>query len=101
MIRQGDVLLVPVADAREGAPVATLTIMSGLGESGTWHAHVLVGDLVRVAEDIIRVHAARLETQDRDGAVLEARHATVPVPPGTYQVIRQREWLDRVVPALD
>ena len=93
-IRQGDVLLVPVAPINATAATpAPITLASGQGESGQWHAHVLTA-AVAVAEGIVRIgdDGARLECRDSGGNVLEQRHATLPVPAGDYRVVRQREW---------
>jgi len=105
MIRQGDILLVPVEGPAAAAPATTSHVLSaGTGETGVYHAHILeAAEVVAYAEGLVRVAGAgQLVTRDRKGQAMEGRHATLPVPDGLYRVITQREWTeDRSVAALD
>lgn len=97
MYRQGDVMLVCVdempadvtAVKRDGGRVVL-----AYGEV-TGHAHAIAEDraalfLTRVAAEVDR-HFLRVDG-NAPVALMHAEHATVMVPPGVYQVRRQREY---------
>jgi hypothetical protein len=88
MIRHGDILLrqiaAPPADVELGAPGERLVLATG---EATGHAHVLTG-LARTGLHQRRALLQLLEP----GALTHEEHKTVPVPPGWYEVIRQRVY---------
>lgn len=108
-LAQGDILLVearaPANSQLKGGPVIV-----GYGEA-TGHQHVLVGDckwLVDAVDEIQLRQFANGEDIGRpvfvqvgDGVKLAhldatgqatADHDAIDVPPGTYRVVRQRQW---------
>jgi len=88
--RQGDILLVPIPDAPDGPEVARDNgrIILAYGET-TGHAHAIDDTEARLIE---------IETGERFLEILRAsdlvheEHDTVTLPPGTYEVRRQREY---------
>lgn len=102
LFRQGDVLLVPVADMPEGRPVAPESgrLVLARGEA-TGHHHSVAeehGQLVDAAEGVfLRIMTSTpLEHQE---------HGAITLAPGVYRVLRQREYapgaVDRMVALLD
>lgn len=105
-LRQGDVLLVRVADSRitkahKEVPRENGRVVVALGES-SMHAHVFrdpgvcmlrrEGAGQDVREDVIRVLGlCDLLTEGGELAPGKPRHTPVSVPPGTYQLVIQRE----------
>ena len=96
MFRQGDVLLVPVPPERlpqHARPLprdARGRLVLALGEA-TGHAHAvaapdaeLLGDPESVGERFLRIVTAAHLTHEE--------HAAIPLPPGLYRVVRQREY---------
>ncbi len=94
-IRQGDVMLVPVEtipeDAKAQRPSRKLVLAEG---EKTGHHHVLQGekleelllpgDVAEIEQRFVRVLSeATLEHQE---------HSTLTIPPGDYEVRRQREY---------
>ena len=94
MFRQGDVLLVPVTrlpeQARRLPRDARGRLVLALGEV-TGHAHAVAAPDAELLDDpgpvggrFLRVvTAARLTHEE---------HAAIPLPPGLYRVVRQREY---------
>ncbi|OHD24148.1 MAG: hypothetical protein A2Y38_24060 [Spirochaetes bacterium GWB1_59_5] len=90
MIRQGDVMLVPVErggvkakDAREAG-----RIVLAHGEvSG--HAHVVESIDADFYET---VEGERFLSAPQGGTLVHDEHATLTIPAGTYRVVRQREY---------
>lgn len=103
-IAHGDVLLIPINHPAPltGTSRTEVTLTAGVGETGIWHSHVLIGDLVLdEATRIVQVAAATLVTRDREGAVTR-RHESIAVPAGTYRIALQREFSpQRDMPAAD
>jgi hypothetical protein len=102
MFRQGDVLLVRVDDMPSGRPVEAERgrLVLARGEATGHHHSVAVEDaeLVDAAEGVfLRVMAST--------PVVHQEHAPITLDPGTYRVVRQREYLpgaiDRMVALLD
>lgn len=102
MYRQGDVLLRRTDHVPEGVRTvprdAQGRIVLAHGEK-TGHAHVI--DVVAAAETIL----LETETGERyltvdDGPVdlVHEEHATISVPPGSYAVHQQREYVPSAVP---
>jgi len=97
MFRQGDVLLVPISDRllpEAVVPVARDArgrLVLALGEA-TGHAHAvgaLDADLLADAAELDR-RFLRIVT----GAMLaHEEHDPIPLGPGLYQVVRQREYV--------
>jgi hypothetical protein len=97
--RQGDVLIVPVAQEAVPAHVATAPreprdergrLVLALGEV-TGHAHAVVGpgELVREPGP----YGPLLLRLPQGGRVVHEEHAAIPLPKGWYRVIRQREYV--------
>jgi hypothetical protein len=104
MVRQGDVILIPVAKARTGKPVKRDhgRIVLAYGEV-TGHAHAIAhrdAELFELAEDHTKdgndvwARAARiLRVTAKAGVELRhEEHETIHLPPGEYLVRRQREY---------
>ena len=97
LIRQGDVLLVPVA-AAPGAGLQEVVRQQGRlvleeGEA-TGHAHVVRDESAQLVS-AGQASALYLLVNGSMPARLEhEEHATLLVPPGAYAVRRQREWSD-------
>jgi len=105
MYRQGDVLIVPLADAVDRTPPAAVAaaiadlqpasrdhrgrMVLALGES-TGHAHAVVGrgELYPSASAFEPMYLHLPE----GGRVVHEEHAAFPLPPGWYRVVRQREY---------
>ena len=94
MFRQGDVLIVPVAK-----PKATLEkigrengrVILAHGEV-TGHAHAIKDKRATLFRDP-KLNAVFLNvTGDAPVALEHEEHDTISLPPGDYQVIRQREY---------
>jgi hypothetical protein len=96
MYRQGDVLLIPVshellpAGARAVPRDARGRLVLALGEA-TGHAHALAArdaELLADPDDIdrrfLQIVSASLLTHEE--------HDAIPLPPGLYRVVRQREY---------
>ncbi|MEU3533746.1 MULTISPECIES: hypothetical protein [Streptomyces] len=103
MYRQGDVLIVPVAE--EAVPPGTDRLprqprdtrgrlVLALGEV-TGHAHAVVGpgSLVRETGPF---GTAYLHLPD-GGRVVHEEHAAIALPKGWYRVVRQREYVPGAV----
>ena len=92
VIRQGDVYLFPGAKVPKGAkPVPTeggRTILAH-GEL-TGHAHAIADEGVALMED---EKGGRVLDVPREAQLDHEDHGVVPIPAGTYEVRRQREWL--------
>lgn len=90
-IRQGDVLLSPVAvEPPEGLAVSNEAVLA-YGES-TGHAHRLSGAVLDWADGDRRF----VQVLDAPGSLRHEDHdpepAAVVVPGQTYEVVHQREW---------
>ncbi|MFJ3922054.1 hypothetical protein [Streptomyces sp. NPDC090022] len=99
MYRQGDVLIVPVAegavpchavDAPGEGRDARGRLVLALGEV-TGHAHAVAepGRLVREGGPF----GPMLMHLPRGGRVVHEEHAAIPLPPGWFRVVRQREYV--------
>jgi hypothetical protein len=97
MFRQGDVLLVPIPDSQlpeDEVPLARDTrgrLVLALGEA-TGHAHAVGApdaDLLAAAADLDR-RFLRIVTE---AVLTHEEHDPIPLPPGLYQVVRQREYV--------
>lgn len=93
MYRQGDVLLVPVkAVPHEAAPIAREggRLILAHGEA-TGHAHVVEGEAEFLASDVEDLERRFLRVE-KEAELVHDEHATVTLPPGDYEVVRQREY---------
>jgi hypothetical protein len=95
--RQGDVLVVPVPAERLPAGLVRAPsdrrgrMVVAWGEA-TGHAHVLSGSEVRLLcppDDPNRLYI----TIRGYGRLTHEEHGAIPLPVGTYRVIRQREYV--------
>ena len=87
--RQGDVLLVRVDRIPSGAKeVARRSLVLAEGEV-TGHAHRIVDDGAVMLTTDERLTFVRLAKRAQ---LVHEEHATIEVPPGSYQVTRQREY---------
>jgi hypothetical protein len=96
LIRQGDVLLVPVTTIPAGAIQVARDagrVILAYGEV-TGHAHAIVHPDVTLVSDE-QAGELRMWMQVTAPEPVELRHDehdTLLIPPGTYRVIRQREY---------
>jgi hypothetical protein len=96
MYRQGDVLLVPVDPAQLPARPAReerdqqgrLVLANG---EATGHAHVVAAPTAELLTDPDEVER-RFLVLATHALLTHEEHASVPLPAGTYQVVRQREY---------
>jgi hypothetical protein len=96
--RQGDVLVMAVDSIPDGATAVPLDggrIVLALGEA-TGHAHAIA-----VADPVVGVDAdarllalgdRRFLEVSRPSTIRHEEHAPVPLAPGLYEVVRQREY---------
>ncbi|GAA2295158.1 hypothetical protein GCM10010149_49270 [Nonomuraea roseoviolacea subsp. roseoviolacea] len=94
MFRQGDILVVPVAEVPEwveSAPSAPRDgrgrLVLALGEA-TGHAHAVPGPGVLVLDprgDYLHL--------PQGGRLVHEEHAAISLPPGWFRVVRQREYV--------
>lgn len=101
--RQGDVLLVRVAKsavtpAHKPVPRENGAVVLALGES-SMHAHVFRDPGVcmlrseGIGESVVTVaELCDLVTEGGEMSPGVPRHPPIPVPPGVYRVVVQREW---------
>lgn len=98
MYRQGDVLIVPIAEPEVPPGVAEAPaeprdargrMVLALGEV-TGHAHAVLGPGRLVRE---RGSAGSLLHVPEGGRVVHEEHAAIALPKGWYRVIRQREYV--------
>lgn len=101
MFRQGDVLIVPIAEAAVPARALDAAgeqrdsrgrLVLALGEV-TGHAHAIAapGRLVREGEGRMLLHLPE------GGRVVHEEHAPIPLPKGWFRVVRQREYVPGAV----
>ena len=86
MYRQGDVLLKQVTELPEGTRNINTTTIA-LGEA-TGHHHTFRNGQVQVLEANAILFAVVAEPSQ----LTHQEHDTITVPPGTYEVVRQREY---------
>lgn len=96
MYRQGDVLVVSTEHVLSGAAVSMPRdrgrLVLARGEA-TGHAHAIHSALAELFQE----RDGRLYLRVRDGAeevcLSHEEHDTIVLPPGLYQVVRQREYV--------
>ena len=96
MYRQGDVLLVSTAHSltRPAVPVprdrGRLVLARG---EATGHAHAIQSALAELFEERDGRRFLRVLGGPEDVCLLHEEHDTIVLPPGLYEVIRQREYI--------
>jgi|SRR3990167_1310555 len=93
MIRQGDVLIVPVEEIPATAEVVereNSCIILAHGEA-TGHAHKIKDQHAALFRDP-KLMAVFLHVTGNGVAIEHDEHDTIIAPPGKHQVIRQREY---------
>lgn len=93
MLRQGDVLLVPideVPDQLQQVPLEGGRIILAHGEA-TGHAHVIEGEAALLAEDLEDLERRFLRVEE-ESELVHDEHDPITVPAGDYEVRRQREY---------
>jgi hypothetical protein len=93
MFRQGDILLVPVEKIPEDlkeVPREQGRMVLAHGEA-TGHAHVLEGEAQFLAADLEEMDGRFLLVEE-EAELVHDEHDTITVPPGEYEVRRQREY---------
>lgn len=89
MFRQGDVLLVAteIPDGVELKPLPRVRVAEG---EVTGHAHVV--EKPDAGEVLTDVDAEFVRIMGANGLLTHQEHSTIELPPGDYQVVRQREY---------
>ncbi|MFJ2172089.1 hypothetical protein ACIQVO_04665 [Streptomyces sp. NPDC101062] len=107
MFRQGDVLIVPVAEEAVPSYLVDAEKVSGeprdargrlvlaLGEV-TGHAHAIPGPGRLIRESGDTAGPVFLHLPD-GGRVVHEEHAVIPLPKGWFRVVRQREYVPGAV----
>jgi hypothetical protein len=94
MFRQGDVLIIPVAHMPPGLKKVKREngrVVLAHGEV-TGHAHAITDKRVALFHDP-KLAAIFMHVSGADPVALEHdEHGTIAIPPGTYEVRRQREY---------
>ena len=93
MFRQGDVLIAQVPDIPAGlksVPLDKGRVILAYGEV-TGHAHAVLGDVEFLAADLAELEERFLRVE-AEAQVVHEEHDTIVLPPGSYRVIRQREY---------
>lgn len=93
MWRQGDVLIIPVTAIPKGLnkqPRDAGRIVLAYGEA-TGHAHAIADHRADLYGDQLDQRFIRVLAEGGVDLIHE-EHATITIPPGTYRVIRQREY---------
>jgi hypothetical protein len=94
MYRQGDVLIRPVAEIPEAlrpVPRDKGRVILAYGEV-TGHAHVVLGEVEFLAQDLDEMAARFLRVEAEGATVVHDEHDTITLPAGDYEVVRQREY---------
>jgi hypothetical protein len=98
IVRQGDVLLVPVDGVPPGAGTTVergVRFVLAEGEA-TGHAHVVLGPATLVSSRARRTGRTELHVVVEDVATLvHDEHDAIPLERGAYRVVRQREYEPR------
>ena len=94
MFRQGDVLIVPVAQMP-----AEVELLPGDGDrivlahgEVTGHAHAIRGECAALFRDPKLAAIFMLVPGDKSVMLEHEEHAPIAVPPGAYRIVRQREY---------
>ena len=95
MYRQGDVLIIPIKSIPK-TPLKPVErensrLVLAHGEA-TGHAHAIKDDRAALFRDV-KLAAVFMHVSGTDTVLLEHdEHDTIAIPPGSYRVIRQREY---------
>ena len=93
--RQGDVLIARIASMPNGVKAVENTdrIVLAYGEV-TGHAHAIISDEAREFTFADARGAVRrfLQVFEQGATVRHEEHAPIPLPPGAYEIIQQREY---------
>ena len=94
MYRQGDVLIVPVKRMPRGAERVNREKGRAVLAHGevTGHAHAVKNGRAELFCDAARDAIFMSISGDAAVALEHEEHETIHVPPGTYRIIRQREY---------
>ncbi len=96
MIRQGDVMVVPVAALpakRQAVPAENGRVVLAHGEATGHHHSFAYSDRVALfREDGSGGGLFLCVSGDAPVALEHQEHTALAVPPGTYRVVRQRVW---------
>jgi hypothetical protein len=96
MYRQGDILLTPVTDDQLSERMRPLPrdargrLVLASGEA-TGHAHVVVAPDAALLADPAEIDRRFLRIVT-ESLLVHEEHAPIPLPPGLYRVVRQREY---------
>jgi hypothetical protein len=97
-VRQGDVFLRPTTarptEAAQRVPLDAGRLILAYGEV-TGHAHAVVDATTRQlpsAQMCQEPDGSRFLLVERPCALIHEEHGTIPLSPGAYRVIRQREY---------
>lgn len=98
MLRQGDILVVPVKEIPRGltaVPREHGRIVLAEGEA-TGHLHAIESpEVMFLAADLAEMEGRFLRVEAEHGVDLtHPEHDTIRLPPGNYEVRRQREYTD-------
>jgi len=91
--RQGDVLIRTIGKLPKGlarVPLDGGRVILAYGEV-TGHAHVVEGDVQLFASDLEEMEQRFLRVEE-EAQVVHDEHDTVTLPPGDYEIVRQREY---------
>ncbi len=94
LIRQGDVLLVPVRSIPEGAAPRARDngrVILAYGEV-TGHAHAIADTIDDPACELLATGDATYLRVDRVSQLVHEEHSAAKLAPGAYRVVRQREY---------
>lgn len=92
-VRQGDVLLRRIdriPDGLQEVPRENGRLVLAHGEV-TGHAHVIEGDATFLAADVAELERAFVRIEE-ESELVHDEHSTITLPPGDYEVRRQREY---------
>jgi hypothetical protein len=93
MLRQGDVLLIPVDRIPDDGFVVELGSRIVLAEGeATGHAHAVLGDGVELVETDDETRYVEV-VGPTPAKLVHEEHATISLKPGAYEVRRQREYV--------
>lgn len=93
MYRQGDILVKPVnriPDGLKAVPLDNGRVILAYGEV-TGHAHAVIGDVEFLAADLEDLEQRFLRVEN-EAQIVHEEHAPITLPPGDYEVKRQREY---------
>lgn len=97
MFRQGDILLIPLPSGNpqgQEQPAVNGAVVLAHGEA-TGHAHVIRSPRARLFQDESRM-LLRVEGL-LPVELTHEEHATLSIPAGHYQVVRQREYTPEAI----